>query len=502
MGAACSLLGAAAARADAEGDGVSIELLPLLLDHAASYAATADRAHECALSALMLLPRAAAAALALRSARSPSQGSQQGVAARRRRAEVILLALSRQPRRNGATADSRGDAVIRKCAPAVAQELEALLADANATCRQLARHAYLALIERSPRFVSHRVAFLPHRIQLALRHTAAARSRPLGPPLLPPLPPPPPSSQAVLIQAHARGRQTRRWAARLARFVRDLASGERLRVCGAAGGVSWPRVGCASALASDFGWHLATLLWRGEASLGPGEWFGVSLDAPAGRHDGAVSGRRYFECEARHGLLVRASCICPLDGWPVSSGDASSPLVAAARAGHTPLLLPRTAKCDPTSPALRAEPLWLGAPQSLTAPMPCTPIALTFTRGAEAMPGGPGHFESTPSVSDIENGCVSIVGSHSAALQTMRTLLEDQLAAVRAYESASRPAVWGIPMRGPECRGVDSTAAEDDRLIQYTKKMEVLCAQQRLVAAQLHDSLKELLARQKDDVAT
>jgi hypothetical protein len=37
----------------------------------------------------------------------------------------------------------------------------------------------------------------------------------------------------------------------------------------------------------------------------------------------------------------------------------------------------------------------------------------------------------------------------------------------------------------------------EDPVLRYAEQMEALCAQQRLVASQLHDSLKELLAQRQ-----
>ncbi|KAL8691777.1 MAG: hypothetical protein Q9218_003078 [Villophora microphyllina] len=38
---------------------------------------------------------------------------------------------------------------------------------------------------------------------------------------------------------------------------------------------------------------------------GIGPWIGVKLDEPAGKNDGTVSGKRYFDCEPHYGLFVR-----------------------------------------------------------------------------------------------------------------------------------------------------------------------------------------------------
>eukprot|EP00927_Polykrikos_kofoidii_P072369 TRINITY_DN6849_c0_g1_i2.p1 TRINITY_DN6849_c0_g1~~TRINITY_DN6849_c0_g1_i2.p1 ORF type:complete len:849 (-),score=139.11 TRINITY_DN6849_c0_g1_i2:34-2580(-) len=42
---------------------------------------------------------------------------------------------------------------------------------------------------------------------------------------------------------------------------------------------------------------------------GEGEWAGVELDSPRGKHDGYAGEQRYFECEPRHGLFCRAKAI-------------------------------------------------------------------------------------------------------------------------------------------------------------------------------------------------
>lgn len=51
--------------------------------------------------------------------------------------------------------------------------------------------------------------------------------------------------------------------------------------------------------------EMAVVRYLGAADFGPGLWLGLELRSPKGRNDGSVSGRRYFACRPRHGVLVR-----------------------------------------------------------------------------------------------------------------------------------------------------------------------------------------------------
>ena len=53
----------------------------------------------------------------------------------------------------------------------------------------------------------------------------------------------------------------------------------------------------------------ATIRFLGSPHFASGDWVGVELDDASGKNDGAVQGRRYFECSAGHGMFVKPGAI-------------------------------------------------------------------------------------------------------------------------------------------------------------------------------------------------
>ncbi|GAQ86287.1 Serine/threonine protein kinase [Klebsormidium nitens] len=49
--------------------------------------------------------------------------------------------------------------------------------------------------------------------------------------------------------------------------------------------------------------------FKGLTHFGTGEWVGVELGVPAGKHNGTWQGVTYFECPANHGIFVRATSL-------------------------------------------------------------------------------------------------------------------------------------------------------------------------------------------------
>jgi len=53
----------------------------------------------------------------------------------------------------------------------------------------------------------------------------------------------------------------------------------------------------------------ATVLFVGQTLFATGDWIGVSFDEAIGKNDGAVQGKRYFQCQPNHGMFLRLSSI-------------------------------------------------------------------------------------------------------------------------------------------------------------------------------------------------
>lgn len=70
----------------------------------------------------------------------------------------------------------------------------------------------------------------------------------------------------------------------------------------------------------------ATVRFLGETNFSTGQWVGVELDAPDGKHDGCVNDHRYFEAPPHHGLFVR-----PAHCAPLSLEDDTPDVVAASK---------------------------------------------------------------------------------------------------------------------------------------------------------------------------
>merc|ERR1719502_1364124 len=61
---------------------------------------------------------------------------------------------------------------------------------------------------------------------------------------------------------------------------------------------------------------IGTIMFKGQTTFAKGEWYGIALDLPEGKHDGYVKKdmRRYFKCNKNHGCFVQRKKIVALAG--------------------------------------------------------------------------------------------------------------------------------------------------------------------------------------------
>jgi len=59
---------------------------------------------------------------------------------------------------------------------------------------------------------------------------------------------------------------------------------------------------------------IGTIRYKGQTTFAKGEWYGIELDTPDGKHDGLVKKdmKRYFSCKKKHGVFVQRHKIIAL----------------------------------------------------------------------------------------------------------------------------------------------------------------------------------------------
>ena len=409
--ASCGVVQAVVVQCESDAASLVRPLLPILLDRAAGSGQVGFVAHLCVRAALLRLSLHEAVPQLLCAPSSATGSPTSGAQARL--CEQLHLLLAAPPPRCP---------MLRRRAPLLAKALVRLMQEAGpcAACpaaRAHARHAYLCLLEQWPAAVQHELAALPPPLRKALQAAAAMRARPLGPPLLPPPPPSPRHLAALRLQAAARGRVTRRCAAAARGWLGALRLGKRVEAAGQPG----------------------ALRYRGGFQGTEGEWFGVALDVPAGRHDGEVRGVRLFESGPARGVLVRGAQLAPEGGWPRAARLPPRPPQARTAAGTTTngTAAPPAAACAPAADSADIPP---------PAPPPPAP-ALSV-----------------------------LLASHEAVLRNMKQLCDGQLAVIKGHKMAAN-------------------LSGDANKQTYLKQMGLLAQQQRLLACQLHDTLQGLASR-------
>ncbi|XP_026857246.2 kinesin-like protein KIF13B isoform X2 [Electrophorus electricus] len=74
---------------------------------------------------------------------------------------------------------------------------------------------------------------------------------------------------------------------------------------------AWLRVGETVLVANS---KCGTVRYVGHTDFSDGVWVGVELNTPAGKNDGSVAGRQYFNCKPNYGMLVRPDRVSQREG--------------------------------------------------------------------------------------------------------------------------------------------------------------------------------------------
>ena len=81
----------------------------------------------------------------------------------------------------------------------------------------------------------------------------------------------------------------------------------------------------------------ATVQFVGSTHVASGDWIGIELEDASGKNDGAVQGRRYFECPQGHGMFIRPSALKIIDeSTPKPTARPNGKANGAATRGRPP----------------------------------------------------------------------------------------------------------------------------------------------------------------------
>lgn len=99
-----------------------------------------------------------------------------------------------------------------------------------------------------------------------------------------------------------------------------------------------------------------TVRFVGTTAFAAGEWIGIELDAPRGKNDGAVQGRRYFHARPHHGLFTRQHNLeAHVDAAEDTAADAAAAGAQPEDQGLRSSQGPRSSSQGPRSSTARDE---------------------------------------------------------------------------------------------------------------------------------------------------
>lgn len=101
---------------------------------------------------------------------------------------------------------------------------------------------------------------------------------------------------------------------------------------------------------------LGTVKFVGKTEFATGDWMGIELDEKAGKNDGQVKEKRYFQCPAEHGIFVRPSSVTKLEASSTTPTTASPTEVSPTTTPPSSEAAPAPAAPPQGSPGSLAPP--------------------------------------------------------------------------------------------------------------------------------------------------
>lgn len=88
------------------------------------------------------------------------------------------------------------------------------------------------------------------------------------------------------------------------------------------------------------GYKMGVVKFVGETRFQPGEWIGVALDRPNGKHNGSVQGVSYFKCKQKHGVFVKIDKI--MKAPDLSASKSTTATATPMSVSRSPAIAKRT----------------------------------------------------------------------------------------------------------------------------------------------------------------
>ena len=106
-----------------------------------------------------------------------------------------------------------------------------------------------------------------------------------------------------------------------------------------------------------------TVKFIGATEFAAGEWMGIELDEKAGKNNGSVKGKTYFDCKPEHGLFVRPTAVTKIQPEQLAEPVPEPVPAVTLQKAETPSVPHIAPNPPPSAAAAPSKPAMLAVPQ-------------------------------------------------------------------------------------------------------------------------------------------